>query len=178
MQCSAVQTPAAAVEQDSGAAAAQQRIKRLETLVELKKLYRNCLRAETLLAQPSPVYSPSASESCGDMTCTTQMRQPSSLYKIRCVLAQPSIWWQSESPLPPPRMPHSYHQLLLCHSDADPAHAAAQLEAIDSMVSVLGSMSEELAVDAEEQERIDWATRMVAEMQLAAEQLKVCPYVT
>lgn len=33
-----------------------QRVQRLEALVELKKLYRNCIRAEALLALPSPVY--------------------------------------------------------------------------------------------------------------------------
>eukprot|EP00877_Chromochloris_zofingiensis_P001136 jgi/Chrzof1/11022/Cz05g20210.t1 len=33
-----------------------QRAERLQTLVELKKLYRNCLRAENLLQQPSPVW--------------------------------------------------------------------------------------------------------------------------
>lgn len=34
-----------------------QRVQRLETLVELKKLYRNIIRAEALLALPSPVYT-------------------------------------------------------------------------------------------------------------------------
>lgn len=35
-----------------------ERVQRLETLVELKKLYRNLIRAEALLALPSPVYTP------------------------------------------------------------------------------------------------------------------------
>lgn len=34
-----------------------ERVQRLETLVELKKLYRNIIRAEALLALPSPVYT-------------------------------------------------------------------------------------------------------------------------
>jgi hypothetical protein len=33
-----------------------QRVQQLETLVELKKLYRNCIRAEALLGLASPVY--------------------------------------------------------------------------------------------------------------------------
>jgi hypothetical protein len=33
-----------------------ERVQRLQTLVELKKLYRNVIRAEALLALPSPVY--------------------------------------------------------------------------------------------------------------------------
>ena len=37
-----------------------QRVQRLETLVELKKLYRNIIRAEALLALRSPVYTPAA----------------------------------------------------------------------------------------------------------------------
>ena len=32
------------------------RVERLETLIRLRKLYRNLLRADRLLAQPSPVY--------------------------------------------------------------------------------------------------------------------------
>ena len=32
------------------------RVTRLEDLLQLRKLYRNCLRAEYLLALPSPVY--------------------------------------------------------------------------------------------------------------------------
>lgn len=35
-----------------------ERVQRLETLVELKKLYRNLIRAEALLALQSPVYTP------------------------------------------------------------------------------------------------------------------------
>ena len=35
-----------------------QRAARLEVLVQLRKLYRNLLRAESLLEQPSPVYQP------------------------------------------------------------------------------------------------------------------------
>lgn len=35
-----------------------ERVQRLETLVELKKLYRNIIRAEALLALSSPVYTP------------------------------------------------------------------------------------------------------------------------
>ena len=33
-----------------------ERVERLETLIRLRKLYRNLLRADRLLAQPSPVY--------------------------------------------------------------------------------------------------------------------------
>lgn len=33
------------------------RVQRLEDLLQLRKLYRNCLRAEYLLVLPSPVYS-------------------------------------------------------------------------------------------------------------------------
>ena len=40
------------------AAESPARVRRLETLVELKKLYRNCLRADTLLSLASPVYEP------------------------------------------------------------------------------------------------------------------------
>ena len=32
------------------------RVERLETLIRLRKLYRNLLRADRLLAQPTPVY--------------------------------------------------------------------------------------------------------------------------
>ena len=32
------------------------RVERLETLIRLRKLYRNLLRADRLLAQPIPVY--------------------------------------------------------------------------------------------------------------------------
>lgn len=39
------------------AAMSPERVRRLEALVELKKLYRNCLRAETLLELPSPIYT-------------------------------------------------------------------------------------------------------------------------
>lgn len=35
-----------------------ERLQRLEALVELKRLYRNVIRAEALLALPSPVYTP------------------------------------------------------------------------------------------------------------------------
>eukprot|EP00878_Enallax_costatus_P029321 GHUV01031777.1.p1 GENE.GHUV01031777.1~~GHUV01031777.1.p1 ORF type:complete len:186 (+),score=34.29 GHUV01031777.1:179-736(+) len=41
-----------------------QRVQRLESLVELKKLYRNCIRAESLLALPSPVYVPEGGYLC------------------------------------------------------------------------------------------------------------------
>lgn len=40
------------------------RVSRLEALVDLKKLYRNCIRAEALLRLPSPVYTaPPAADS-------------------------------------------------------------------------------------------------------------------
>ncbi|GBF97790.1 hypothetical protein Rsub_10215 [Raphidocelis subcapitata] len=39
------------------AAESPARVRRLETLVELKKLYRNCLRADTLLGLPTPIYT-------------------------------------------------------------------------------------------------------------------------
>jgi len=42
-----------------------QRVQRLETMVEIKKLYRNIIRAEALLALPSPVYKPPEGE--GDL---------------------------------------------------------------------------------------------------------------
>lgn len=45
-----------------------ERVQRLEALVELKKLYRNCIRAEALLGLPSPVYVAPDSES----TCHQQ----------------------------------------------------------------------------------------------------------
>ena len=37
-------------------AKSQARIRRLEVLAALRKLYRNLLRAEGLLAQPEPIY--------------------------------------------------------------------------------------------------------------------------
>jgi len=39
------------------AAQSPARVRRLEALVELKKLYRNCLRADTLLELPTPIYT-------------------------------------------------------------------------------------------------------------------------
>lgn len=36
----------------------EQRGRRLEAMVQLRKLYRNLLRAEVLVEQPSPVYQP------------------------------------------------------------------------------------------------------------------------
>jgi hypothetical protein len=42
-----------------------QRVQQLETLVELKKLYRNCIRAEALLGHTSPVYVAPEGEQCG-----------------------------------------------------------------------------------------------------------------
>ena len=47
------------VESEAPAAAAA-RVQRLEVLIGLRKLYRNLLRADGLLAQPSPVYQPPA----------------------------------------------------------------------------------------------------------------------
>jgi hypothetical protein len=41
-----------------------QRVQQLETLVELKKLYRNCIRAEALLGLASPVYVAPEGEPC------------------------------------------------------------------------------------------------------------------
>uniref|UniRef100_A0A383VBJ9 Letm1 RBD domain-containing protein n=1 Tax=Tetradesmus obliquus TaxID=3088 RepID=A0A383VBJ9_TETOB len=79
-QCKPLQAANSALEQAPAAAAAApagpprlltgmsaQRVQRLETLVELKKLYRNCIRAEALLGRASPVYV--APEGAADGTC-------------------------------------------------------------------------------------------------------------
>ncbi|BDA41254.1 probable mitochondrial proton/calcium exchanger protein at C-terminar half [Coccomyxa sp. Obi] len=48
----------AAVLDEEEAPATAPRVQRLEVLIRLRKLYRNLLRADGLLAQPSPVYQP------------------------------------------------------------------------------------------------------------------------
>lgn len=40
----------------AAAEATQERCRRLEILIALRKMYRNVLRAQGLLAQPSPMY--------------------------------------------------------------------------------------------------------------------------
>lgn len=50
--------------EDAASAAAAYRVARLQALVEVRKLYRNLIRAQWLLAQKAPVYS-SAGESLG-----------------------------------------------------------------------------------------------------------------
>ena len=52
-----------------------ERVERLETLIRLRKLYRNLLRADRLLAQPSPVY-----QSLGAL-CRARLGQLYSLQK-------------------------------------------------------------------------------------------------
>ncbi len=49
---------AAVLDEGEEAAARAPRVQRLEVLIRLRKLYRNLLRADGLLAQPSPVYQP------------------------------------------------------------------------------------------------------------------------
>lgn len=57
--CRAQTSPQQRSDVDSEApAAAAARVQRLEVLIGLRKLYRNLLRADGLLAQPSPVYQP------------------------------------------------------------------------------------------------------------------------
>lgn len=46
------------VEEQEAAAEVAPRVQRLEVLIRLRKLYRNLLRADGLLAQPSPIYQP------------------------------------------------------------------------------------------------------------------------
>ena len=46
-------------------AKSQARIRRLEVLAALRKLYRNLLRAEGLLAQPEPIYQRQSGGLCG-----------------------------------------------------------------------------------------------------------------
>jgi hypothetical protein len=48
-------------------------VQRLETLVELKKLYRNIIRAEALLALSSPVYTPPDGEAAAAAQLLFQM---------------------------------------------------------------------------------------------------------
>lgn len=43
--------------EDAASAAAAYRVARLQALVEVRKLYRNLIRAQWLLAQKAPVYS-------------------------------------------------------------------------------------------------------------------------
>ena len=43
-----------------GVAKSAKRIRRLEILISLRKMYRNMLRAQGLLAQPSPVFQSTA----------------------------------------------------------------------------------------------------------------------
>ncbi|EIE25017.1 hypothetical protein COCSUDRAFT_40379 [Coccomyxa subellipsoidea C-169] len=54
--CSGEQTSIA--DEDAAVPAVAPRVQRLEILIRLRKLYRNLLRADGLLAQPSPVYQP------------------------------------------------------------------------------------------------------------------------
>lgn len=49
---------AAVLDEEEDAPATAPRVQRLEVLIRLRKLYRNLLRADGLLAQPSPVYQP------------------------------------------------------------------------------------------------------------------------
>ena len=42
---------------DSAAVLSARRVRRLEILVQLRKLYRNLIRANGLLREPSPVYN-------------------------------------------------------------------------------------------------------------------------
>lgn len=46
----------AAPKVSAAADASQERCRRLEILIALRKMYRNVLRAQGLLAQPSPIY--------------------------------------------------------------------------------------------------------------------------
>ena len=50
---------------DASMAKSQSRIRRLEVLAALRKLYRNLLRAEGLLAQPEPIYQHQTGGLCG-----------------------------------------------------------------------------------------------------------------
>lgn len=45
-------------DEEEADAAVALRVQRLEILIRLRKLYRNLLRADGLLMQPSPVYQP------------------------------------------------------------------------------------------------------------------------
>ena len=51
---------------DASMAKSQARIRRLEVLAALRKLYRNLLRAEGLLAQPEPIYQRQTGGPCGE----------------------------------------------------------------------------------------------------------------
>ena len=48
------------------------RVERLETLIRLRKLYRNLLRADRLLAQPAPVYQPPRRPGASSLHITTR----------------------------------------------------------------------------------------------------------
>ncbi len=56
--CSTLAAPPSAPPHDDVAARSAERIQRLMTLVETRRLYRNCIRAKCLLELPSPVYRP------------------------------------------------------------------------------------------------------------------------
>ena len=63
--------------------ASEQRVRRLQILIALRKLYRNILRAQGLLSQPTPIYS---SESHGPGECyqNTAPRHEGSTILLRC----------------------------------------------------------------------------------------------
>ena len=71
MPAGAAPSALASVDVDTAAAAAvaacDARVARLELLIELRRLYRNMLRADRLLAAPSPAFAPSSADATGDV---------------------------------------------------------------------------------------------------------------
>ena len=61
-----------------------ERVERLETLIRLRKLYRNLLRADQLLAQPSPVYQRSGALCRTLVVHLHSRRRPGCVLSLKC----------------------------------------------------------------------------------------------
>eukprot|EP00887_Chlorella_sp_A99_P006091 scaffold22.g6091.t1 len=122
---------------------ASERDQRLEVLVQLRKLYRNLLRSETLLQQPSPVYQPPPDDASGSGASASSSSSRSG--------AGGSV------------TPSSSNSSAV--ADADGGAPVA-------IVSTSGLSLAAAAAEEEEQRRIADAVDVVAELQLTAEELK------
>lgn len=123
-----------------------ERVKRLKILVQLRKLYRNLLRAERLLATASPVHQKPADVKPvkGTRPSYQQLRSKSSA-----------------------RIPDALRKLpdrCYCHSSSSCAASVGKKSKQPPLLEDIG----------EEQEMLEAAVEVVAEMQLTAEELKVC----
>lgn len=135
-------------------AASEERGRRLESMIQLRKLYRNLLRAEVLLQHPSPVYEVPA--------------EPSTVKKVAGSSSTTSS--SSSSTAAPAAAPAAA-------AAASSSSSSSEEEGDEPDASAV------TAAEAEALRRLADAVEVVGEMELTAEQLKAglrslkaCPY--